>query len=67
MPQCSERALAIEELQIILATCIVSNSTEMIASFANSSRSSSTSSTLDGGDEGLDSVCTLYNCILSQR
>jgi hypothetical protein len=53
-------------LKNTLATCIVSNSMKMIASCTDSSSSASGSSTFDSGDEGLDSISTLYNNILSQ-
>jgi hypothetical protein len=67
MPRRSERAKAIEELENTLAIRIVTNSMEMIALCTNSLSSASSSSIFDSGNEVLDNVSTLYNCILSQR
>ena len=60
-------ANAIEDLENTLAANIVSNSMEMIASYTHSSSSEKNSCYFDSGDEGLDSVSTLYSYILSQR
>ena len=67
MPRRSERANAIEDLENTLATNIVSNSMEMIASYTDSTSSEKNSCSFDSGDEGLDNVSTLYSYILSQR
>ena len=56
----------LEELEKTLATRIVSTSMEMIASYTDSPSSRNNSSSFDSGDEDLDSVSTLYKCILSQ-
>ena len=67
MPRRSERAHVIEDLENTLVARIMSESMEMIASYTDSSSSDNNSSSFESGDESLDSLSTLYSCVLSQR
>ena len=68
MPQRTERSLVLENLENHLAACIISTSTQMIASFTDSDGESSDSSASSGIDDLLmDIELTIYNSILSHR
>ncbi len=66
MPRRTERAVVIEDLQNTLAARTISKSMHMIGSDLDSTSSENKSSSSESSDEGLDSVSTLYNCVLSQ-
>ena len=67
MPRRTERPVVIEDLQNTLAARTISKSMHMIGSDLDSTSSENKSSSSESSDEGLDSVSTLYNCVLSQR
>ena len=68
MPQRSERAKIVEDLQNRLVARVISNSMEMVGSFTDLEEGSNSSSVYDSDEDLLmDGVSTIYNSIMSHR
>ena len=68
MPQRSERAKIVEDLENRLVVRVISNSMEMVGSFTNSDEGSNSSPIYDSDEDLLmDGVSTIYNSIMSHR